>query len=401
MTNSQFDFSNLKWVVSNDIGNKILFILRNSILKDFINLELSNFSYQYVYSQCVKKLLNLRPNILQYQELMLSKELEQISQHVMWIILYDFLPRQILQNDINKLFKTIFDNLSIQYAYLRKKLSTISSLINEKFIDNWTYAICATILQMTISEFSESELVNSPDFVISTENSVKILLDGFPSSNIHYFHQSVWPLLSPRAHRLIPKNLIPIIKNILIDHGSIENNELSLAIQLEPHYESIKKHSNDILFTENTRTNLIKNALKLSGTKGPFDLKGRIYKKGSSEKSNIIIKKTQAIIKQTNTILENHINERNNLLFEICDRELECNNILKTSNLKPLNFSFENFGFDPINGKLAILDNNTSKNRTSWKNNIKNNKKPLDIFNFEEMKNILKESHIEILKNGI
>jgi len=343
----------VKWFAPMDVGSRIVDILRRSYNLNQIDFGTSLFSFNFVYNQRIQRLVSLKPIISQYMDLMQSNELTEISKYIFWVILFDIVDPSQIEKDIHVMYKQLYDRLSVQFSDLRKKLSIISSVANERLIDYWSIAISATLLQLIIGEFSETELAFNHRFVETVEEGVRILLTGFPSSNSNYFHQLVWSLLSPKSHRLIPKKLIPQLKSIPYVNSTTATHELTNAMQLEGHYKELDRHGSDVLFHENTKTGLIQNALKLSGTRDAFEQKGRLVRKGNAEKSDILSKKANAIMKTTQRIINRHIVNRNLQLYEIWDKKPE---ILEFYH-KQEDFPLNTFGYDPIKNFLTVADN--------------------------------------------
>ena len=191
-------------------------------------------------------------------------------------------------------------------------------------IDDWTIALAGTILQLTATEYQGSEIDNNYEFVIHVENEVRSLLIGFPPANLMAFHSIVIHIISLKAQKLIPKKLAPTADSSLFDTGRKTHAELAGAMTIEGHFEEVARRSKDIVFTTNARTGLMQNAMRLTGMREPTEAKGRSFQKGTTEVSDIVMKKCNAIIDASNEMVQKHADERDLQLFKICDDERDC-----------------------------------------------------------------------------
>lgn len=394
------------FVFSEEFSHRILSLLRKANETDPINLVLSDFSFNFVYEQCCKKLTIQKPTTAQYLDLMYTDNLIQIAQLVMWISLYDTINENILQNDIRLIHQRLYDRLSLAFYSLSKQLQEVSSMANQRLIDYWSSAICATILQLTVSEFKGSETDNNYEFVETIERGVRKMLLGFPPANILVFHESVLALISLKAQKLVPKTFTPSANLSLFDTGNTTTTELIGAMTIENHYETVHRRSQEVVFKSNSGNALIQNAMRLTGMKEPVEAKGLTFRKGTTEVSNMVMKKCSAIMDASLARVSEHADDRDLHLLEICDSERACNKKLRDAKLKSLGVTFENFGYNPMYGRLVLgglpppADLQGSA-KMSWRAQTKVVRKPKPEKTINEIISTIKEAHPVILRTGI
>ena len=404
-TNSQL-MQSRKFTFSEAFAHRILTLLRSAVNGDKVNLVLSDFSFQFVYSSCCKKLTQIKPNTAQYWNLMDSPDLLEIAELVMWIILYDTIPENILQNDIKIQQQQLYDKLSLLFHALRKRLAAVSSNTNQCLIEDWTAALAATILQLTATEYIGTELENNYEYVEQVESEVRELLTGFPPSNLMAFHTTVILLLSMKAQKYIPKKLSPTANLALFDNGHKEQTALAGAMTIEGHFEEVSRHAKDVVFTTNSRTGLMQNAMRLAGMKEPTETKGRAFRKGTTEVSDIVVKKSNAIMAASDDMVKNHAIERDTHLLKICKEEKICNAKLKAANLSTLGITFETFGYDPMYGRLILggmpkPKKINGKMRVTWRSYTKATLPPEPSLSNDEIMDYIKNAHPYVLETGI
>lgn len=393
-----------KYTFSEEFSHRLLSVLRKAAEFDPINLVLSDFSFSFVYEQCCKKLTIAKPPTAQYLDLFYTDELSGIAQLVMWISLYDTVNEYILQNDIRLIHQSLYDKLSIAFYSLQQKIAHVSSVTNQRLIDYWSSAVCATILQLTTSEFSNTELTNNFEYVEQIEKNVRKLLLGFPPANILAFHEVVLSLVSLKAQKLIPKTFTPTVNISLFDTGNQSTTELIGAMSIESHYESVSRKSKDVVFKSNQGNALIQNALRLTGMREPVEAKGLSFRKGTTEVSNMVMKKCNAIMDASHTLLSEHADDRDLHLLNICDAEKLCNKKLRDAKLKALGVTFENFGYNPMYGRLVLGGmpaELSGEAKTSWRAATKVVRKPKPERTINEIIATIREAHPVILKTGI
>ena len=404
-TNSQL-MQSRKFTFSESFAHRILTLLRSAVNGDKVNLVLSDFSFQFVYSQCCKKLTQVKPTTAQYLNLMETDDLIEIAELVMWIILYDTIPENILQNDIRIQQQQLYDKLSLLFHSLRKRLAAVSSNTNQCLIDDWTAALAATILQLTATEYIGTELENNYEYVEQVESEVRELLTGFPPSNLMAFHTTVILLLSMKAQKYIPKKLTPTANYALFDNGHKEQTALAGAMTIEGHFEEISRHAKDVVFTTNSRTGLMQNAMRLTGMKEPTETKGMAFRKGTTEVSDIVVKKCNAIMAASDEMVKKHADIRDTHLLKICKEEKNCNEKLRAANLKSLGITFETFGYDPMYGRLILggMPKPTKingKTRMTWRSYTKVTLPPEPEKSPQEIMEYIAQAHPYILETGI
>lgn len=392
------------YTLSEDFGRKWLNKLKIISSKDPINFVFSQYSFSHVYSMCCKKLAVEKPTTAQYLELMSSPEPEQIAQLTLWILLFDMIPQSFLKNDTMLLQEKIFDRLSIYFYDLKEKLKSISVSAEERFIEFWSSAVCATYFTLLAAEFPTSEFINNPSFAFFVENQVRVMLIGELPESSENFHESVWTLLNLKYRKLV-------VQNLRINSGlvTVGNDEISKEIDLkfaEDPYVMMRERNIEIHMGH--RGSLYDNALHILETNKNVDIKNRDLRRVQFQVNDLAVKKCNAIIQNTENIMKEHVQVRDTHLLSICDNEAECNEKMRKNSLKPLGLTFETFGYDPMRGRLVlggvasrVEASNDPKAKISWRATTTVHRKPKPQKSIKEIVDTIRNSHPYVLETGI
>ena len=100
-----------KWCLQENDSVVVAENLRCAYENSKVNWTLQEFSFQFAYSQTIKKLNHSRPRTNNYNTLLLDKNQEEMAKMICWIVLYDICYYKCIKNDIKKYQKQIYDSL--------------------------------------------------------------------------------------------------------------------------------------------------------------------------------------------------------------------------------------------------------------------------------------------------
>lgn len=338
------------FMFNNERSVELAGILQTSLSdnNDILSIEIDSKKFKDVYIEMSPILISQHLIIKRYLDLILSDELEQMAEELMWIVVYDTLQSRALNKILSRSRSRLYNVLSINFSTFRKKLSLLPASTYDQILEFYCAQICAVILIVLLHSHQETELYSNAPFVGHIENGVRLLLIGFSSPNLNGFHKIVFDL--------IPKNLQPSVPTKMIIGGDNYNLDLASTLSYEPQIQSEWNSRRKCLFHATSQTGLLSNALKLRGSTTPKPVsKSHRVIRGSVGKSELPIRKAMNIIQSVDDIVDNHITATKNDLDTLKFYEkdyLTCprwsniaNGQLSSSNVtpKPLGVSFEHF----------------------------------------------------------
>lgn len=327
-------------------------ILESSLSKDdTLSIEIDQKKFVDVYNELSPILISQHLIIKRYLNLILSVELEQMAEELMWIVVYDTLQNRALNKLLSQSRTKLYNILSINFSAFRKKLSLLPASTYDQILEFYCAQICAVILILLLHSHQESELYSNVPFVGHIENGVRLLLVGFSSPNLNSFHNIVFDL--------IPENLRPSVPTKMVIGGDKYNTDLTQTLSYEPQIQSEWNSRRKCLFHATSQTGLLSNALKLRGSTTPKPMsKSHRVIRGSVTKSELPIRKAMNIIQSVDDIVDNHIDATKNDLDTLKYYEKDylesprwskitnqVSQLSSTTNItpKPLGVSFDRF----------------------------------------------------------
>ena len=391
-----------KWCLQENDSVVVAENLRCAYENSKVNWTLQEFSFQFAYSQTIKKLNHSRPRTNNYNTLLLDKNQEEMAKMICWIVLYDICYYKCIKNDIKKYQKQIYDSLSMKFYHFRSKTSKLENLTCEYVITY--YAVCAESItyQVILANFPEiNDFVNNEEFVRFVDSLIRGLIIGFASKSTELF-SIVWETLTLKTQKLVPKSIDNATKiNELLGEDTT-SADIEFSFKEGKRYKESIKSGENIIFHENTRTGLMDNALKLRGAYEPVEEKVRAFKLGSTDSSKVAASKTKAIIRETEKMVEKHITKRDSILMDVCDIEEKIRIEIAKTRIMPLGFSFETFGYNPICGRLNISVPKTARpmmRNGTWKDFTLVKRKARKEPTAETFISRIEESHKEMLEH--
>ena len=345
-----------KWCLSADESQRVVQILRSSYDNKTENviINLPDYSFNFIYSQTLRKLTVERPRTSNYMEILSDKNQEEMTKQICWIVLYDMCYYKCVPNDIMLMHKNVYDSLSLRFHDFRSKTYKFEITTNENLIYFFSAAVEAVVFQVAYALFPECHSFNKNDNYVSfVDATVRGLLIGFVSS-ASSFQSLVWTILSLKLQKTIQKVINRRLRAEDFNVGDSIGAEVAVGFAEEHRFENAKKEGKSILFYDNTKTSLIENALKLKGMRTPTKEKTRFYRHGIADRSRISLTKVRALKRERSKLIDTHIDKRDTVLFDICSKEAECVNKIRKYKLRPLSFSFETFGYDTLKGQLDL-----------------------------------------------
>lgn len=336
-------------------------VLETSICEnDILAINVDGKSFKDVYIKMTPKMISKHMTIKKYLNLILSDELEQMAEELMWIVIFDTLQARSLTKVLRHTRKHLYNVLSMHFSSFRKSLSLLPATTYDRITEFYCAQICAVILILLLHSHQDSELFSSVAFVGKIENRVRMLFIGFASPNINSFHSIVFDL--------IPKSLKASVPTKMIIGGDNYDADLTTTISYEPQIANEWNSRRECLFQATSQTGLMANALKLRGTSAPQPTKSHRVVRGSVGKSELPIRKAMNIMKSVDDIVGEHIDDTKMRLDELKDFERGYFESPRWSNLnatfmpnstapqtshsstfhsiiapKPLGFTFDNF----------------------------------------------------------
>ena len=345
-----------KWCLSEEESNRIQQLLRSSFdaKTENVIINLPEYSFNFIYAQTLRKLTVERPRTTNYLDILSDKNQEEMTKQICWIVLFDICYYKCRQNDIIQLRSNIYDMLSLRFHDFRTKTYKFEITTNENLIYYFSAVVEAVVFQVAHAMYPECRsFIKNDKYVTSVDSFVRGLLIGFVSS-ASSFHTLVWSILSYKLQKLIPKVINRRLKAEDFNVGDSLGADVAVGFAEEQRFENAKKEGHNILFYDNTRTSLIENALKLKGMKTHMKEKTRFYRHGIADRSRVDLTKVKALKRERSKLIDTHIDQRDSVLLNICDKEEECKNTIRKYKLTPLGFSFETFGYDTLRGQLEL-----------------------------------------------
>ncbi|KAK8875652.1 hypothetical protein M9Y10_005825 [Tritrichomonas musculus] len=394
------------FLFTNERSIELAGILESSLSKNddmALSIEVDQKKFKEVYNELSPILISQHPIIKKFLDIILSNELEQMAEELMWIVVYDTLQNRALNKYLSQSRADLYNLLSINFSSLRRRLALLPAWAYDQILEFYCAQICAVILILLLHSHQETELYSNVPFVGHIENGVRLLLIGFSSPNLNSFHTIVFDL--------IPKNLQPSVPTKMVIGGDKYNSDLANTLSYEPQIQNEWNSRRKCLFHATSQTGLLSNALKLRGSAAPKPVsKSHRVIRGSVGKSDLPIRKAMNIIQSVDDIVDSHVDATKNDLDKLKNYEKEYltsprwailsntfPNLNQSSSMpnispKPLDVSFDHFQPDvSLPGVFQELAR--SPRRYNIDNMPPRQKRIIDV---DEMKSYLEDARVEL-----
>lgn len=270
-----------------------------------------------IYGPVVDKFLDINTPMKPFETDLNDKLLHIVIQDLCWLLIYDMIPEELISEDLKLHHRSTNENFSMYFAQLNKKIINSKNVFSAKFMELWSYVVCATILSFLLSIFPNSALSNNIEFVTQVEKYINTVMIGISPQNMKEYHKSVLGLIKKEVR-----------------------NEFPTYIEIkEPEVDS----ENEIL-QSNTK-NLLQ---KTSETKGPIicvpkNKKILPRRWTSHDRSGLPIAQSAEVFKKTDSIFSKYNVDRERPLLEICSQEEFYVESQEVPPITPLGITFEDF----------------------------------------------------------
>ncbi|OHT15097.1 hypothetical protein TRFO_14448 [Tritrichomonas foetus] len=318
---------------SNEISTDLLKYLFSSYNGKDINMEMGEANLTEIYAPIVEKFLRINPPLAPFEVILFRDEIISMLQYICWIVTYDLLSPELISHETDQLRRTIYDDLSINFSQLQKRLMNSTLTLSARFLELWCEVVCAAIFTLFMSVFQETPLYRNAAFFTRYENDIRTILVGFSSPNLREFHKSILNLI-PNEYKICVPKLITI-------GGEDYSKEFTTMLTFEPQIEKSWKARKSTLFQTSSTTGLMQNAMKLKGANITTPRKSRSIRRGNAERSGVQIAKAQEVLKNTKKIIKNYKIDRHTIIRDLCAQEELYFEINEPPPQTPLGVTFE------------------------------------------------------------